>query len=139
MNIRAMVLTVLTLVLVGLICYADAPRALVQAGGESAGQGRGTPFPAPAFNSGWIRAQYGNMIVKHNLGGNPDDYFISVDCKDSSGQIHDVDGVYTVGDNWFGMMWYGLNDSSITVSLSGASPAALFKAVRIRIWIIREK
>ncbi len=98
---------------------------------------RGTPFPRPAYNSGWLRAQYGNMAIRHNLGGNPDDYVVSVDSKDSTGQIHDVDGVYMMGDNWVGMMWYGLSDTSITVSLAGASPATLYRYVRVRIWVVR--
>ncbi len=98
---------------------------------------RGTPFPRPAYNSGWLQAVYGNLVIKHNLGGNPDEYVVFVDSKDSTGAIHDVDGVYTTGDNWIGMMWYGLTDSSITVSLAGASPSALYRFVRVRIWLVK--
>ena len=103
----------------------------------SKGGSHGSSLARSNFSSGWIPTHFGNMIIKHKLGGNPDDYFVCVDSKDSTGQIHDVDGLYMMGDNWVGMMWYGLTDSSITISLAGSSPAALYKSVRVRIWLVK--
>ena len=68
------------------------------------------------------------MHFTHNLGGNPDGYLVSLECRDRK-----VLGTYDCIDNGFHVnaLWYGLTGTNIKVYVtSGTRP----DDVRVRIW-----
>ncbi len=84
-------------------------------------------FPGPEYDSGWEeigpRPDPISVDFPHNLGGDPDDYVVDLECKDTGGEMMQCgyDGAY----------WYALTDTSVSVWVAGGSnPAAL----RVRIW-----
>jgi hypothetical protein len=87
---------------------------------------------APDFDSGWeslgVRPDPINVDFNHNLGGNPDDYRVSLECRDDTSL-----GTYDCTDMGFNMaaLWFGLTDTMVSVEAgSGSQP----DDVRVRIW-----
>lgn len=102
-------------------------------------------FPDPAYSSGWKQISKGqNLEYIHNLGGDPDDYFVKMACRkvSASGYPDDVNN-YSYGSDedydweqgtlWYGAVWYGLDSQSVTVLRSKDDPFCDY--VSIKIWI----
>ena len=98
-------------------------------------------FPAPAWNSGWFYlSRDSETSVNHNLGRNPDDYFVDLQFKD------DLDpepgrgiNVMHYGRAFFaderrGAYYGNLDSNSITVYRSRDDDFA--DSLRVRIWIV---
>jgi len=87
---------------------------------------------APAYDSGWeslgVRPDPISVEFTHNLGGNPDDYLVSLECRDNTSL-----GTYECTDHGFNVnaLWYGLTNTTVKVyTTSGTRP----DDVRVRIW-----
>jgi hypothetical protein len=89
-------------------------------------------FPRPAFDSGWF-SMPGNtrMTVRHDLGGNVDNYVVDMQFK-YAGSIHQVG----YGDEEIGCFWEELDTESIVV-VKGDPKWSYVQQVRIRIWVYR--
>ncbi|MEX0785023.1 MAG: hypothetical protein WD939_00145 [Dehalococcoidia bacterium] len=96
-------------------------------------------FPRPDYDSGYVAiAQGGAEVLEHNLGGDPDDYFVDMWCNDA------VDGFFgPLGSNNMsfaldqtdgGAGWAALQDDVILL-IRGSSDQ-LCEEIRIRIWVI---
>jgi hypothetical protein len=87
---------------------------------------------APAYDSGWevlgVRPDPISVAFTHNLGGNLDDYLVSLECRDDTSL-----GTYDCTDRGFKVnaLWYGLTNTTIKVYATGGS---LPDDVRVRIW-----
>ena len=86
----------------------------------------------PTYDSGWeslgIRPDPISVNFTHNLGGNPDDYVVSLECWDNSSL-----GTYDCTDHSFNVnvLWYDLTSTTVKVfATSGSWP----DNVRISIW-----
>jgi hypothetical protein len=83
------------------------------------------------YESGWhvigIRPDPLSIPFSHNLGGDPDMYYVDLQCWDDSSLQ-----VYQCGNQGFNINahWYGLTDSSISVYVTGVLP----DSIRVRIW-----
>jgi hypothetical protein len=86
----------------------------------------------PSYDSGWhnlgIRPDPIAVEFVHNLGGNPDDYLVSLECRDDT-----TLGTYDCTDQGFNVNvhWYGLTSTRLQVYAVGGS---LPDAVRVRIY-----
>ncbi len=95
------------------------------------GPNRGAPFPRPAYISAWTSVTPGtNHTFYHNLGGNPDDYFVDVSFK--SNKIHHF--YYGTNGSW-GAYWWDLDASQVKVFR--APNDSFVDKVRVRIWVYR--
>jgi hypothetical protein len=80
----------------------------------------------PAYDSGWFdlgpRPDPLPVDFTHNLGGNPDDYLVSLMCQDDTSL-----GTYECTDFGFNpnALWYALTDTSISVWVSSGLPDAI--------------
>lgn len=102
-----------------------------------ASEGSGKPgfLPRAAWDSGWRSISAGGtLILSHSLGGDPDDYFIDFQFKDTN------DG-YQMNINSFGMRqttlgayYSNLNSTTVAVTRGASDPFADY--VRVRIWIV---
>jgi hypothetical protein len=75
-----------------------------------------------------VRSDPISVEFTHNLGGNPDDYLVSLECRDETSL-----GTYDCTDQGFNAnaLWYGLTNTIIKVyATSGSLP----DDVRVRIW-----
>jgi hypothetical protein len=86
----------------------------------------------PEYDSGWevlgARPDPIPVPFTHNLGGDPDDYIVSLQCRDDTSL-----GTYDCTDQGFvtNAHWYGLSNTSVTAWVaSGTRP----DEVRIRIY-----
>ena len=86
----------------------------------------------PAYDSGWealgVRPDPISVGFTHNLGGNPDNYLVSLECRDDTSL-----GTYECTDQGFKVnaLWYGLTDTTVKVyATSGSRP----DDIRVRIW-----
>jgi hypothetical protein len=89
----------------------------------------------PVYDSGWeslgIRPDPIPVPFTHNLGGDPDDYLVSLECRDNTSL-----GTYECANQGFNVdaLWYGLTDATVTVYVaSGSQP----DDVRVRIWAVQ--
>ena len=99
-------------------------------------------MPKPAFDSGWqdIADLYSIQFI-HNLGGNPADFLVDVQFKDSGGYVHQVgyggyEGTHIdeyLGDR-LGGYWDGLDDTRIYVHRQPEETG--IDQVRARIWTL---
>jgi hypothetical protein len=86
----------------------------------------------PAYDSGWvsiaIRPDPVVIPFDHNLNGNPNEYFVQLDCRDSSELGH-----FDCTNNLFHKTahWFGLTDSQVKVWVTGGTVPSL---IRVRIW-----
>ena len=108
------------------------------------GPAGGSPFPRPAFDSGWVAIPGGGLVsntitIQHNVGGNPDDYFVDVQFRNSGG-IHHAG----YGGDWVergrcpnchvtGAYWHSLTNQSIQVTRYEDDEAV--EEARVRIWV----
>ncbi len=96
-------------------------------------------FPAPAWESGWIHTAYGGVSLNHNLGQDPDKYFIDMQFKDVDGGW----GVCNVGfglfkqpnDDMWGAAYRFLDSNSIGIYKASSDPVCDY--IRVRIWIVQ--
>jgi len=86
----------------------------------------------PAYDSGWyalgVRPDPISVEFTHNLGGDPDDYRVSLECRDDTSL-----GTYDCTDQGFNVNahWYGLTSTKVQVYVvSGSRP----DDVRVRIY-----
>jgi hypothetical protein len=88
--------------------------------------------PDASYDSGWheigTRPDPIALPYNHKLGGDPDLYFVDLECRDDTSLQ-----TYQCGDPGFSVNahWFGLTDSSIKVYVVGAT---LPDYVRVRIW-----
>jgi hypothetical protein len=97
-------------------------------------------FPTPHYDSDWQSISAGTTLsLTHNLGGDPDDYVVDLQFKNTG--IGDF-GVHqwfygvdydNVGQNW-GAAWHNLTGTSIKVTRGDDDGRA--DQVRVRIWRI---
>ena len=86
----------------------------------------------PAYDSGWdsISSRPDPISVEftHDLGGNPDTYHVSLECRDNT-----TLGTYDCTNNNFYTQahWYSLTDSTVRAYVSGGSQP---DGVRVRIF-----
>ncbi len=86
----------------------------------------------PAYDSGWealgVRPDPIAVEFTHNLGGDTDDYLVSLECRDDTSL-----GTYDCTDQGFNVdaLWYGLTDTNIAVYVVGGSQP---DDVRVRVW-----
>ncbi len=96
---------------------------------------------APKYDSGWFNLSPGtSQTLTHGLDGNPDDYVVDLQFKDSLFSInnryyggrrcYDALSPYT---QYRGAYWYALNNRQITVYRSGDD--AMAGQVRVRLWL----
>ncbi len=86
----------------------------------------------PTYDSDWhalgVRPDPIAVEFAHNLGGNADDYLVSLECRDDTSL-----GTYECTDQGFNVnaLWYGLTNTTVKVyATSGSRP----DDVRVRIW-----
>ncbi len=98
-------------------------------------------FPRPAYDSGFVAIAKGAVdAFAHNVGGDPEDYFIDLRCKDPTGFLapginiislgQDNDGAAVTGVHY---IWLG--DTNIFVFRGGDDSAC--EEVQVRIWEIK--
>ncbi len=84
------------------------------------------------YDSGWetigIRPDPLSIVLTHDLGGDPDEYFVDLECRDDSTSL----GTYGCTSFSFNKQanWFGLTGSQINVWVTGGSIPG---EVRVRI------
>jgi hypothetical protein len=92
-----------------------------------------TAFGTLLFDSGWYNVGVSpdpfTIVFPHNIGGNPDDYLVNLECWDNSTLSY-----YNCTDNGFNINahWYGLTNSSINVWVLGGGIRP--DQIRVRIY-----
>ena len=85
-------------------------------------------FPAPHYKGNWYdlgtRADPIQVRFTHNLGGDPDDYVVDLECKGTKGTHQCLDNE---------AYWHDLTDTTITV---WATSSSHIEEIRVRIWRI---
>jgi len=89
----------------------------------------------PQYDSGWVPLAPGAAVTKtHNLGGDPDHYFVDFQCKEPvTAGVNllrygiDKNGALTYGAGW-------TNLTATTIRIKRESNDTLAPEVRIRIW-----
>lgn len=93
-----------------------------------------TPFPRPAYNSGWFRLNSGtDTTLIHNVGGDPYDYFVDLSFKDNTS--YGIHNLFHGGGENEGMYFRNLSSSSVIVWRFMYDDHA--DSARVRIWIIK--
>jgi len=111
-----------------------SPEATLDVNGDLIVRGN-MSFPPPSYNSGWTNIAKGNWhTFVHNLGGNPDNYVVSLDFKDVSPSNYGHHNAMYGGtaDPYHGAHWENLNSTSIVVYRLIDDPVC--GMVRVRIW-----
>jgi hypothetical protein len=92
-------------------------------------------FGTPDYDSGWHNISAGQtLMLTHNLVTN--NVYVYVIGKDASGFIHQADYGWTIADSSrFGLAWYSLDGSTITVFRGSADTN--WVQVRVMIWKIQ--
>jgi hypothetical protein len=93
-----------------------------------------SPFPRPAYDSGWQYLSTGSSrILNHGIGGNVDNYVVDVQFKNADGiNIHRIGyDMWTIEEK--GASWGGLTNESIRIGRASADNDAPW--IRIRIWV----
>jgi hypothetical protein len=92
-------------------------------------------FPRPAYDSGLVIgwAPGDSVELTHNLGGDTRNYFVDLRCLTELG----YNNAYIGGDitSDVGAYWWGLTDSTVTVT-RGANDTTC-GSVQVRIWVIK--
>lgn len=91
-------------------------------------------FPPPSYNSGWtVISKDSTVVLTHNLGGNPDNYVVQLDFKDTGeGWGHNNMMYGTTGGDDYGAGWHNLSASVIEVYRD--IDDIWCDQVRVRIW-----
>ena len=90
-------------------------------------------FGTLLFDSGWdnvgVSPDPFSIVYDHNIGGDPDDYLVSLECWDNTTLSY-----YNCTDNGFNINahWYGLTNSSIKVWVIGGGIRP--DSIRVRIY-----
>jgi hypothetical protein len=94
-------------------------------------------FPRPAYDSGWVAiAQVEGKWLTHNVGGNPDDYFIDMQCQDSTYGINNqAYGGDMVNSHAYGAYYNSATGSHIWVFREPEDTRC--DMIRVRIWYIQ--
>ncbi len=95
-------------------------------------------FPMPDYDSGWVSIDQADAkMLTHNLGGDPDDYFVYLTFKDDlgSGINQQYYGGYHSSSAGQGAYWRSLTDSSITVYRRGDDVKV--DEFRVQIWVMK--
>ena len=95
--------------------------------------------PMADIDSGWIDPRGQGNPVSFNLGGNPDDYFVYIEGKDTcwggmGRNIYHLGGDTYLHDTTFrtsGFYWSGLTTTSVSINVGDFD---LNEKIRIRIW-----
>ena len=93
-------------------------------------------FPSPDYDSGWVAQGNYSTSWNHSVGGDPDDYFIDMQCRCAGAGIHN-DGVggdeydYDAGE---GVYYRLLTSTHINVVRHLYDPWC--HEIRIRIWVV---
>jgi hypothetical protein len=102
------------------------------------GPNNGSPFPRPAYDSGWVAIAAGDsQILAHNIGGNVDNYVIDMQFK-TSVQTFGINNFAMGGDRSggdtfeYGASWFGLDSTHIGVL---RWPNSVSEEIRVRIWV----
>ena len=103
--------------------------------------------PVPSYDSDWVSVNPDGIAQDfiHSLGGNPDDYVIDMQFRDSSATGIGVNQQgfgwnyfkqSATNDVWQGAAWSNLNDDSLSVVRGYQDTGA--EQVRIRIWMNKQ-
>jgi len=130
MSIRRLSISIIVFVLLSVFSFSPE----IAAGNPQIPSGGQTKYflEKPAYDSGWfsiaIRPDPVVIPFDHNLGGNPNEYFVQLDCRDNSELGH-----FDCTNNLFHKTahWFGLTDSQIQVWVTGGTVPDL---IRVRIW-----
>jgi hypothetical protein len=93
-------------------------------------------FPRPAYDSGFLTyAAPESKTLEHNVGGDPDDYVVDMQCK-FAGLAHNFNVGQDENDegNLEGAAWDDLTSSEILVLRFASDPFC--QQIRVRIWEI---
>lgn len=94
-------------------------------------------FPRPAYDSSFRNISPGQSIrLNHNIGGNPDDYVVDIQCKypPTGGTIFGI-GIDFNDTEHSGFYWESLTSTHILV---GRGEDDMFcTQIRVRIWVIK--
>jgi hypothetical protein len=96
------------------------------------GPDNGSPFPSPAYDSGWISIPRAFTTHTHNAGGSVEDYVVDMWCKSASAAVGISHADHSGAD---GAVWLNLTSSSILLRRFGDDDTC--PQVRVRIWIVR--
>lgn len=114
----------------------DDPQATLHVVGDHIG-----PFPKPAYQSPWTWVPPSHTITfVHNLGGDPDDYVVDMQCFDPPPASIGVNNQGIGGNTWIegdetintGAYWRELDSEMIRVFRGEEDNSC--QEVRIRIW-----
>ncbi|NLH16895.1 MAG: LamG domain-containing protein [Phycisphaerae bacterium] len=109
--------------------------------GVNLGPNNGSPFPRPAYDSGWIVVPVGdNLTLTHNIGGDVEHYVVDMQMKQETGPF--FHGIHNAGigvDNYVdmyqrGALWKNLTSNTIEL-YRPAENTYLTQHIRIRIWV----
>jgi len=99
----------------------------------------------PDYDSGWFNfgeITLPNATVTHRydhfLGGNPDNYVVNLQVKNSEGNIHNK--YYGADGEYVGVYMFGLDDESVFVTRTVDDLTVWLSSdfVRIRIWVYED-
>ncbi|GAB4276261.1 MAG: hypothetical protein Kow0092_31980 [Deferrisomatales bacterium] len=101
-------------------------------------------FPRPNYDSGWVAYSGSELVLDHNLGGDPDNYVVDLTFKRGNNVNNRGIGMDTMVVNGFseypgnlsqeGTFWKWLDATSITVAFSPNWNSGI-DHVRVRIWV----
>ena len=93
-------------------------------------------FPSPDYDSGWVAQGNYNTNWTHNVGGDPDNYLIDMQCRNPGVGIHN-DGIggddYDFGQGE-GVYYSFLTSTHVNVARDSYDPWC--HEIRIRIWVV---
>jgi hypothetical protein len=93
-------------------------------------------FPSPDYDSGWVAQGLYNTNWTHNVGGDPDNYLIDMQCRNPGVGIHN-DGIggddYEFGQGE-GVYYRFLTSTHVNVARDTYDPWC--QEIRIRIWVV---
>lgn len=92
-------------------------------------------MPEPDFDTGWVDSPGGVLCgayeSQHDLGGDPDDYVVNLECRRDDGW-----GMYNcVRDGGVDAIWFDLDATSVHVDPCVTTQDPLY--YRLRIWVTR--
>jgi hypothetical protein len=96
----------------------------------------GAPFPRPAWESAWELMSTGSCVtLDHNLGSNPDSYFVDLQFSNESGRHNFGYGTAELDGWYYGGKYEHLTSNQITICRAPEDIEIWW--MRVRIWIIQ--
>lgn len=99
-------------------------------------------FPRPTYNSGWVAiAKGGEKTLTHDVGGDPNDYFVDMQCRDRTvgGGVRGITinglGFFRASGGFAGASYESLTSTTVLVRRLSDDTSCI--DVRIRIWRIQ--